>query len=168
MGTPPKPPTGTPVGTTPKACAKAERQHHIPSGAGLILRGGHSINALNPGCRWHRSHGGSRERRILRHCVRGLQQFAADTTQWVQRQDDSTVAMAAFTEGSTKAMSQVASNMQVQANQLAFLANTVGTTRAEIEQDRAEMRRQMEKERAEMRRAMEASIQQRVADEAGD
>ena len=30
------------------------------------------------------------------------------------------------------------------------------------------MRRQMEKERAEMRLAMEASIQQRVADEAGD
>ena len=147
-----------------KASGKA---HHVPSGAGLILRGGHSVNVLKPGGKWHRSHGPSRERRILRHAIRGLQQFAADTVQWAGNQCNQSAEMAGFSAGTALAMGQMTGQMQTQANQIEFLAHSVGATRTEIEKEKAEMRKSMAKEKAEMQQAMEASIRQRVADEAG-
>ena len=158
-------------GSTPKAgkaSGKASgKAHHVPSGAGLILRGGHSVNVLKPGGKWHRGHGPSRERRILRHAIRGLQQFAADTAQWAGDQRNQSAEMAGFSAGTAHAMGQMTGQMQTQANQIEFLAHSVGVTRTEIEKEKAEMRKAMAKEKAAMQQAMEASIRQRVADEAG-
>ena len=125
------------------------------------------MNVLKPGGKWHRSHGPSRERRILRHAIRGLQQFAADTVQWAGNQCNQSAEMAGFSAGTALAMGQMTGQMQTQANQIEFLAHSVGATRTEIEKEKAEMRKSMAKEKAEMQQAMEASIRQRVADEAG-
>ena len=139
-----------------KAGGKAGGKPHVPGRAGLFLGGGHSVNQLKPGGKWHRSHGPSRERRILRHAIRGLQQFAADTAVWAVHQQKQQQEMAGFTSGATSAMGKMSGVMQAQSNQLAFLSHTIGSSRAEKDQ-----------EMAEMRQAMEESIRQRVAEEAG-
>lgn len=53
-------------------------------------------------------------------------------------------------------MGKMSGVMQAQSNQLAFLSHTIGSSRAERDQ-----------EMEEMRKAMEESIRQRVAEEAG-
>ena len=51
------------------------------------MTSGRSVNQLNEGCTWHRSHGGSRERRVIRRAVGHLQRFACDTAVWAAKRD---------------------------------------------------------------------------------
>lgn len=68
--------------------------------------------------------------------------------------------MSDFTASAVVAFSETQQAVQGQANQIEFLAHSVGAQRSQME----EMRQKMEQD---MRQAMEASIAQRVKDEAG-
>lgn len=96
----------------------------------------------------------------MRNALKNMQQFCADSSQWALAQEEQKKKMSDFTASAVVAFSETQQAVQGQANQIEFLAHSVGAQRSQME----EMRQKMEQD---MRQAMEASIAQRVQDEAG-
>ena len=78
---------------------------------GVLLTSGRTVNQLNPGCTPHRPHGGSRERRIIRHAVQHLQRFACDTAVWAEKRDRDAQQINTFSHQTRASLMQMQQNL---------------------------------------------------------
>ena len=76
------------------------------------MTSGRSVNQLNEGCTWHRSHAQSRERRVIRRAVSHLQRFACDTAVWAEKRDADAASINVFSHQTRESLGQLQETIQ--------------------------------------------------------